>query len=138
MNIRPIRRTLLALTFVAGAHAAAVYAEPNVAPRVDTHGTTYVSGGIGEGEAQRMQQLASDYNVKFILSEKSGAYAAAVKLAVVDASGQHVLDVPDAGPIVLANLPRGQYQIVASYEGKPVTERVAVKGNAPQTIQLIW
>src|SRR5574343_1261362 len=104
----------------------------------DARAIPYLSGGIGEAEQRAIESAAQDYNLKLILSERSGAYAAAVSLTILDARGQQVFVLPDAGPIVLVDLPQGRYQIQARYDGRPIETKVAVLNARPKTVHLTW
>lgn len=85
--------------------------------QTDANGTAYISGGIGDKEFQQISQVGQDFNLKLILSEKSGAFVAKVAVTIFNGQGKQVLDVPAAGPIVLTRLDPGAYRVRATYEG---------------------
>lgn len=120
--------TFKILVIALGLFCAPLSAQESALPtQTDAHGTPYVSGGVGDGEMQRINQASKDFNLKLLLVEKSGAYAADVQVMIVDRKGNTVLDVPSAGPVLLATLPDGSYRVSATYEGRKVDKRIAVR-----------
>lgn len=104
----------------------------------DVNGTAYISGGIGDQELQQVNQASRDFNLKLILAEKSGAYAADVKIDIANAKGKPVLDVPAAGPILLTRLAPGKYRIRAAYQQREQQKEVNVRAGGPQTVSFYW
>lgn len=92
---------------------------------------TYISGGIGQGEAAKIKQLAKSYPLEIVCVQKvSGteSYIANVKVEIVDAKGNIMLDVVTEGPYLLVNLPRGSYIVSADYNGVVKHSRVSISG----------
>lgn len=106
--------------------------------KIDANGTAYVSGGIGDKELEQVNLASKDYNLKLILAEKSGAYAANVKLLIVDRKGKPVLDLPSAGPIVLTRLAPAQYRIRATYDGREIEKAAHVSTGSQKALTLVW
>lgn len=83
---------------------------------------TYLSGGIGQGEAEAIRQAAGQYPLEmlFVSKEPDGhdAYLAADKVIVRDRHGKIVLNTLAEGPYLLAKLPAGRYEIEAVDQGK--------------------
>lgn len=79
----------------------------------------HVSGGVGVEEFNRLQREASQYNLRLLLvSRGSGAYLADVEVTVAALPSREVmLDTRTDGPLLLATLPPGRYQITANYGG---------------------
>src|SRR3989442_605745 len=88
-------------------------AVPGTLPSEQTQGTeTYVSGGIGQDEAQAFEAAAAQYPLalEFAIKHAPRAeYTADVHVIVTDVKGQHVLDTRSDGPFLLAKLPAGRY-----------------------------
>jgi len=105
---------------LAGAAAAANLPAHNTAIAVR-------SGGVSVDEFADLNRQASNYSLKLILAAKrSGAYLADVDVVVrALPSRQVVLEHRSEGPLVLATLPPGRYEVVASYgqvlPGAPTT-----------------
>lgn len=106
--------------------------------QIDANGTAYVSGGVGDKELEQVNLASKDYNLKLILAEKSGAYAADVKLVIVDRKGKPVLDLPSAGPIVLTRLAPAKYRIRAIYEGQEAERVVSLIAGRQKTLTFLW
>jgi hypothetical protein len=103
------------------------------------NGVTYMSGGIGESEAEFMKRAAKDYDVMLTFATKEqGAYVADVKVDIEDAKGNNVLSTVSEGPIFVADVPPGQYRVTAEAEGKPVTRNIRVSGKQGVKESLLW
>ena len=117
--------------------AACAYAQTS-APRADAAaGVSYVAGGIGLEDRQRLAAREKDFNLKLVFTLAEGNYLSDVDVAVKDAGGKSLLTLPASGPIVLVKLPRGSYVLQASYEGKAQTRKFNI-GERLHTEQLRW
>jgi hypothetical protein len=99
----------------------------------------WVTGGVGEGERVDMLMLLPDYNLRILtVAEKSGAYLADAEVVVWDAGGRVVLETVLDGPMLLAYLPPGKYEIRATYAGKTHVRSVAVPSTGRRDLVLYW
>lgn len=128
---------VLALTFGLSASLLSAQELAPLPTQTDAHGTVYLSGGIGETELEQVNQAARDFPLKLILAERTGAYVADVKVAIVDGHGRTVLEVPSVGPILLVQLAPGRYRVWASYEGLVREQRINLN-RAHKTVSLAW
>lgn len=80
-------------------------------------GVAYVSGGVGQDEMDAMRGVASNYNLRLMFIEQGGAYVSDVDTRIRSASGAVALAVVSEGPLLYVRLPRGKYQVTASYNG---------------------
>jgi hypothetical protein len=103
-----------------------------------TGGIPHVSGGIGDDSIAKLESQARDYNLKLVFALQSGNYVTDVKVVIGDAKGKTLLDATSAGPWFLAKLPAGNYQIVATFEGKAVKRSVTVGKAKLQTVDFRW
>jgi hypothetical protein len=105
--------------------------------RGDTH---WVSGGIGEGERVDMLMLLPDYNLRVVtVAEKSGAYLAGVAVVVRDVGGGGVIfETTLEGPLLLARLWPGKYQLEATYGGKAHTRTFSIPATGRRDLYLYW
>lgn len=103
-----------------------------------TGGVPHVSGGIGDDSIAKMESMARDYNLKLVFALQSGNYVTDVKVVIGDAKGKTLLDATSAGPWFFARLPAGNYQIVATFEGKAVKRSVTVGKAKLQTVDFRW
>jgi hypothetical protein len=114
---------LLAASFSFNASAA------GLAPVHDAGVASYVSGGVGDGEAQRFKAESAHYPLTVELLERAGArdeYTADAHVRIVDRAGRVVLDQKADGPFMLVRLPAGDYRVSAALDGERLAER-AVK-----------
>lgn len=89
----------------------------------------FVNGGVSREEADQLRAQASSYPLEIQFARRmdgSSAFAADVQVRIVDASGNPVLVLPAAEPILLANLPPGRYAVEATYEGQTKRQQVTV------------
>lgn len=102
-------------------------------------GVTYVSGGAGAEAVDRMRMMEKNFNLKMVFALSSGEYLADVKVTVVDAANKVVLDTMAEGPLLLAKLPPGSYQVNAAYGRRPMEHRsVAVGAVSLRTLDFRW
>lgn len=99
----------------------------------------WVGGGIGEGERVDMLMLLPDYNLRVLtVAEKSGAYLAGAEVVLRDATGRVVLETELAGPLLLARLAPGKYEVQATYGGKAQTRTVTIPASGRRELFLYW
>ena len=101
-------------------------------------GVSYVSGGIGKDSIDRLNSLASDFNLKLVFALKSGNYVNGVKVSIADAAGKTLLDTTSEGPWLLTRLPAGNYQIVATFAGNAEKRTIAIGVEKLRTIDFRW
>lgn len=122
----------LGIAASAGAQDAAT-----LQPRTQNH-TTYVSGGVGEDEAQLADAISRyGFNLQLVFAEQTGAFLADVDLHITDAAGNAVLDTVSEGPMFLAKVPPGRYRVTAETNGQVRTATVDASRGAKRTT-LLW
>jgi len=105
--------------------AGAGFADKEGAVRFESGGATYES-------FDDMNQRANDYSLKLLLAAKgSGAHLADVDVSIVTLpQRENVLQLHTEGPLVLAALPPGRYEISGSFPdvlpGAPTTVKRTV------------
>lgn len=102
-------------------------------------------GGVGENEARAMREEAKKWPLSIEFSEhieKADLWIAGAKLIIINKAGKIVYEEICNGPLFLAKLASGNYQIMVSYqgitqkrtieiyEGKPLKESFNWKGKA--------
>jgi hypothetical protein len=106
---------------------------------VQTSGTvSYVSGGIGTDSIERLSAISSDFNIKLMFALKSGEYVSDVGVVITNTSGNTLLDTTSNGPWLLARLPKGNYQIVATFSGNTIKRPVSVGAAKLSTVDFRW
>jgi len=102
------------------------------------NGITYLSGGIGEDEAHAIGQ-AQGYNLHMTFAiGVENKYIPDVDVTVQNASGQTLLTLDDAGPLVYVQLPPGKYTVVATRNGEARHDTAQVGSGAPRSLVFHW
>ena len=101
-------------------------------------GVTYVTGGTGTEAVDRLRAMEKDFNLKLVFALKNGEYLADVDVSVVDAANHVVLNTLSEGPLLLAKLPAGNYQVNANYRGSVERRTVAVGATTLRTVDFRW
>jgi hypothetical protein len=87
-----------------------------------------VSGGIGFDSQQAIAARQREFNLKLLFTLTEGNYVSNVNVQIQDAGGRTVAQHEAQGPFMLAKLPGGTYNVVATYEGKQQSRRINVAG----------
>ena len=101
-------------------------------------GLSYVSGGVGTTSIERLNSVASDFNLKFVFALKSGDYVSDVKVTIADAAGKMLMDAASEGPWFMARLPAGNYHVVATFAGNAEKRTIAVGAQKLSTVDFRW
>jgi hypothetical protein len=99
---------------------------------------SYVSGGVGEESREQLKAFAAAFNLKLLLAHKSGEYIGDVQIVLVDAKGKEILKAVAEGPIFMANLPAGRYEVIATTEGLTQKLRATVVKGKLGTLVFRW
>lgn len=81
-------------------------------------GASYISGGIGTDEVQRIVAREKEYALKLVFTLVEGNYVSDVMVALKKPGGGALLTFDAQGPIALINAPPGLYVVEATYGGK--------------------
>lgn len=111
-------------------------------PTVRTEGdVTYVSGGVGEDEANAMKRAAGKYPLELMFINKAkprDSYTSDVQVKITNQRGESVLDTTSEGPYFLASLPNGTYRIEATNNGETRKQQTTVKKGSHRRIVFSW
>ena len=121
--------------------ALAAESEPALLPENETvvvGDVSYVSGGVGEESREQLNAFAAAFNLKLLLAHKSGAYIGDVQIVIVDGKGKEILKAVAEGPIFMANLPAGRYEVIATTEGLTQKLRATVVKGKLGTLVFRW
>jgi hypothetical protein len=133
----PVRSMLAALILGSAIllPVAGVYADDDVqsAGRV-----SFVSGGVDDESLDRLKAMVPEFNLKMVFALNSGAFLTDVNVAIVDARGNPVLQTKSEGPWLLAKLPPGSYQVIATEGGNSITRNIAIGGGKLSTLDFRW
>jgi hypothetical protein len=99
----------------------------------------WVSGGVGTDERAEMLLALPDHNLKLLTAaEGSGAFLSAVRVVVHAAGGWTVLDTSLEGPWLLARLPPGRYDLVATWGGRSQARSFTIAATGRRELFLYW
>jgi hypothetical protein len=102
-----------------------------------SYGVMYASGGVGKDERMAMKAMAQNYNVKMIFVEAPKDYVAGVQVKIEDHSGKLLLETTSSGPLFWANLPQGDYRIIATFRNHREMKNLKVTGGA-EAVEFFW
>jgi hypothetical protein len=89
-------------------------------------GFRHLSGGVGLEDRQRLEEMASDFDLKLVFAEPDGDYLADVPVMIEDGHGIVVLHATSRGPWFYAKLPPGRYTVAIPQAGAQYTRSVEV------------
>lgn len=107
---------------------------------VTDNGVTYLCGGIGLDESERLKREARNYDLMLTFVARDGSYLADVNIDISDARGQSLLKLRCDAPMMLIELPKsGTYHVRAETGGHMLTRTVQV-GTSQQgkALTLTW
>lgn len=100
---------------------------------------TFVSGGVSDQEQKVMQSLSGKFNLKLTFAtEKQGKYLSDVRVHILDAQNNTLLDTLSAGPIFLADLDPGTYTVEASGFGQDYRETAKITDQKQAHLMFRW
>lgn len=124
------------LPFAAVALTAATAAFANIPPAYQKHlpaervqgNVEFLSGGRTPEEEAAVKRAAQEWPLEVVFYEKDGGRSATVErmpVKITDARGNVVFDGVSSGPVLLVNLPKGEYTVTTHWDAwdfsKPVT-----------------
>jgi hypothetical protein len=117
-----LKSALLSVSFLlASLTASAAITEGRTA-----NDRSYMSGGVGLEESERLKQMADKYSLQLLISSRSGAYLADTHVTITGANGHKVLDLPLDAPWLLVDLMPGNYKVVVAHAGRTQERNVTV------------
>ncbi|MDA8163538.1 MAG: hypothetical protein M0017_00705 [Desulfobacteraceae bacterium] len=123
----------------AGAFSLEQAQHPAAPQEEEYQGVPYVSGGIGEGQREAMEQQASKYNLKIIYALAQGNYLALVDTTIKDPQGKTVLQTTAQGPWLFAKLPAGTYTVSAkTLQDETQEKKVKIPAEGREQVTFVW
>lgn len=122
--------------------ALSAFAHAQIPDTQHSQGISYISGGVGEEESRAILAEAKQWPLLLELSQLEngrGVWIFGAKIKILNSQNQAIFDGQADGPYILINLPVGQYQIEASYQGAVQRRSVLVPTSlAPQKLSIFW
>src|SRR5690606_17158499 len=98
----------------------------------------YVTGGVGVQERTEMEKLRPEFNLRILTArKKSGEFLADARVSISRGS-ETVLQALMTGPLMLVQLPPGNYRVVVSAEGKEMERTVSLGKGERRELYLYW
>ena len=130
-----------ALGLMAVMVSAEQHAPANEELQMKSHGDIdYISGGVGDDEQQRMDELAGNFSLQLTFADREGKYLSGVEIKVRDGNGDKVLKTRADGPMFYADLAPGDYTVYADpadFSGEKQTREVSIS-ESPVRVNLVW
>ena len=131
-----VRRTLLYSALIAalsiGTSALADVQKGN------QNGIAFENGGWSIDSADAIKGRAGQFPVMLVFAWTEGSYLSDVNVQVVNGKGDRLLSLNNLGPLVLIDLPKGDYMINVERNGKPQSRRVSVGSNTRTKAVFHW
>jgi hypothetical protein len=122
---------LMASNFVSGVAAEELTVKtPN--------GLSYLSGGFGEDERERLRSITVGDNLELSFALQSNEYVGGANVLIKDAKGNNVLEAVSGGPLFLVDLPAGSYTVEATAMGKTLKQAVHVPSKGHARVYFAW
>lgn len=102
---------------------------------ISPQGIPYASGGVGDHERAIMDALAVHYNLRLQFADRGGHFLGDVWVMV---HGPVLLQAMSDGPLFLANLPPGTYQLTVVASGVPQSRTVTIRPGKAQALAFFW
>lgn len=110
--------------------------------RMAPQGVEYMAGGAARDEAAFLRMVAPRWGASFefaVNGTTPGALPAAARVTVRNHhNGEVVLDVPSAGPLMLARLEPGAYEVDVTLGGLTLTQPLSVVPGRPAHAAFLW
>lgn len=106
-----------------------------------SQGISYITGGVGEGEAVAILAEAKQWPLLLEMSQIEngrGVWIFGASIKILNSSKQVIFNAQAEGPYMLVNLVPGDYAIEAAYEGVLQKRTLSIKADSSQKIALFW
>jgi len=114
--------------------------DESAAPPVRHSGPiAYRTGGVGKEERDALLVTTKGYGLKLVFAgKKQDDFVAEVAVDVFDASGKKILSAQDTGPLFFADVPPGEYRVVATLRGQALERKVTVTRGKQAQLSFSW
>ncbi len=102
---------------------------------------TYLTGGVGQAEADAIKHVAKYYplELEFLLKAKpKNEYLSDVKVRIKDAHDKMVLSTTADGPFLLAKMPAGKYTVSAERDGNIEHRQIEIAAKEHRRVVFEW
>ncbi len=102
---------------------------------------TYITGGVGQTEADAIKHVAKYYplELEFLLKAKpKDEYLSDVRVRIKDVHDKMVLNVTADGPFLLAKMPAGKYTVSAERNGQVERRQIEIAAKEHRRVVFEW
>lgn len=111
-------------------------------PEIQTRtNMTYMMGGIGSDESRALRAEARKWSLNIEFSERQenkDVWISDVYLKIIDANKKVIFEELCNGPIFLAKIPPGTYDIIATYQGIDKKLQIKIVDKKTERISINW
>jgi hypothetical protein len=101
-------------------------------------GISYLSGGIGTEEREALRATENKFNLQLSFASQNGEYLGGAEVVIKDKKGKTVLDATADGPLFFAELPQGNYTVMATASGKTLRQEVRISAKGRAQLHFTW
>lgn len=94
----------------------------------------YISGGVGDEELEVLEVEKVNKSLKMVFTTLDGSFLADIAVLVLDRNKNALLSTNSEGPIMMLDLPPGNYQIQATYALETISKNVIAESNRLNTV----
>jgi hypothetical protein len=101
----------------------------------------YINGGVERDEAKAIHADAKNWPLSIEFFEylvDQRLWIGRVYLSIRDGNGKSIFEDSLDGPMFLAKLPSGNYEIIATHNGVTKTQKVQVVAGRPINVCIYW
>lgn len=101
----------------------------------------YMTGGIGSEESDAMLLLGKKWALTLEFAQdhpQRPLWVADVQVKITTAKQKVIFDALSDGPIMLIELPAGNYEIEAKFEGRTLKRKLKIEQDKPVKLPIIW
>ena len=98
-------------------------------------------GGVGLDESQAMREEAKKWPLAIEFTERQGnsyAWIAGAELQIINAKGETIFFEKCNGPLFLAKVISGRYEIIATYEDQVKKRMVVIDSKQSTKVSFTW
>ena len=108
----------------------------------NSNGLMYMTGGIGSEESEAMQELGKKWPLLIEFSQDHPQRALWISDVQIKLSKKGsktpLLEIITEGPILLIDLPAGEYTLDANFEGRPLKRNFKIEAAKANRLNLMW
>lgn len=97
-----------------------------------------IPGVVGDQSMNQLGTFSGNFNLKLVFALNSGNYVSNVGVSIMNGTGKTLLETTADGPLFMARLPQGKYQIAATFSKNTIKRQITVGTASLSTIDFRW